>query len=94
MTGGLYGGGNDFGGGPLVSQGQGDIFLVKLDGDGQHVWSRGFGDPKHQAPAAVAAAATAVVAISGEPSGAVDFGDGLHMVAGNFPQAFVAVFGP
>jgi hypothetical protein len=94
VTGGLYGDGNDFGGGPLVSQGQGDIFLVKLDGDGQHVWSRGFGDPKHQAPAAVAASATGVVAISGELSGAVDFGDGLHMVAGNFPQAFVAVFGP
>jgi len=93
-TGGFYGDGNDFGDGPRVSQGQGDIFLVKLDGAGQHVWTHSFGDPKHQAPAGVAASATGVVAITGELSGEVDFGDGLHSVAGNFPQAFLAVFGP
>jgi len=34
----------DFGGGPLVRAGPGDIFTAKLDPKGAHVWSRRFGD--------------------------------------------------
>jgi hypothetical protein len=33
----------DFGGGPVTTNGTG-AFLVKLDGHGKHVWSRGFSD--------------------------------------------------
>jgi len=34
----------DFGGGPLTSAGDPDIFLVKLSADGYHLWSKRFGD--------------------------------------------------
>ena len=33
----------DFGGGPLVNKGDQDIFLVKLDEDGKHIFSRSYG---------------------------------------------------
>ena len=33
----------DFGGGPLTSEGAEDIFLVKVDPNGAHMWSRRFG---------------------------------------------------
>src|SRR5262249_53737798 len=34
----------DFGGGPLTSATLDDVFVVKLDASGKHVWSRLFGD--------------------------------------------------
>lgn len=33
----------DLGGGPLPSVGGGDLFVARLDADGQHVWSKRFG---------------------------------------------------
>src|SRR5579883_2710536 len=38
----------DFGGGPLTSAGGADVFLVKLDASGRHVWSTRFGDASDQ----------------------------------------------
>ncbi len=35
----------DFGGGPLVSAGGRDIYLARLDGFGDHIWSRRYGGP-------------------------------------------------
>lgn len=93
MTGGFYGA-NDFGGGPLESAGIGDIFLVKLDDAGEHVWTRSFGDAAHQAPAGVAAMSTGAVAIVGEIGGTVDFGDGPHVGPNTPSRGFVAAFGP
>jgi hypothetical protein len=46
----------NFGGGgmSLTSAGSDDIFLVKLDGAGGHLWSKRFGDSTSQSPAALA----------------------------------------
>ena len=41
---GSFSGKIDFGGGSLVSAGQRDIFLAKLDAAGNHRWSKRFGD--------------------------------------------------
>ena len=43
FTGSSFLAGADFGGGPLASFGDYDMFVVKLDKDGNHVWSKSFG---------------------------------------------------
>jgi len=48
----------NFGGGPLTAGGFNDIFLLKFDADGNHVWSYAFGDSvdtQHEAGRGVAA---------------------------------------
>ncbi len=65
----------DFGGGPLTSRGGADIVVAKLASDGQHIFSRSFGDVGEQQRAesiAVDAAGNAVIA--GVFDGSVDFG--------------------
>ena len=67
----------DFGGGPLTSRGGADLFVAKLASDGQHIFSRSFGDVGEQQRAesiAVDAAGNAVIA--GVFDGSVDFGTG------------------
>jgi len=38
----------DFGGSPLRCEGVHDVFLAKLDPDGEHLWSRSYGDAQDQ----------------------------------------------
>ena len=38
----------DFGGGPLTSAGDSDVFVAKFDGAGKHLWSKRFGDADQQ----------------------------------------------
>src|SRR5262249_34825323 len=79
------------GGGPLVSAGGmaspdgesesplqwgGDIFVTKLDGAGNLVWNRRFGDSDMQAPNAIAVSAAGDSALTGLLQGNADFGDG------------------
>jgi len=45
---GFFAGSINFGGGALTSAGADDIFLVKLDADGGHVFSKAFGDAEDQ----------------------------------------------
>src|SRR6185437_6832907 len=40
-----YSGTLNFGGTPLTSAGATDIFAAKLDSNGNHLWSKSFGDP-------------------------------------------------
>jgi hypothetical protein len=80
----------DFGGGALVSAGDFDVFVAKLDQvDGSHVWSDRFGNTVADAGTAVAVdPATGVVYLTGRFLGAVDFGGGaLANVGGR--DAFV-----
>ena len=44
----------DFGGGPLKSAGGKDIAIARLDANGQHLWSKRFGDWQNQYATAVA----------------------------------------
>jgi hypothetical protein len=73
---GLFAGTVDFGGGPLESAGATDAFVVKLDANGNHVWSRRFGAALDEHAFAVAIDAADGIAVLGGFVGTVDFGDG------------------
>jgi hypothetical protein len=73
----------DFGSGPLISAGGGDIFVAKLDPSGAPVWSRRFGDGAAQAGLSIVADSAANVFVTGYLNGAVDFGNGALTSAGN-----------
>lgn len=81
----------DFGGGPLVDAGGGDVFIAKFTADGAHVWSRRFGDANMQTAGALAVDAAGNVVIAGSFWGTTDFGGGPLVSAGN-ADVFVASF--
>ncbi len=88
-----FGGTSDFGGGPLVSAGTTDIYMVKLGPDGAHVWSQRFGDFASQIAYDVAGSSTGRVGITGSFSGGVNFGGGpVNSKGGN--DGFLTVFSP
>jgi hypothetical protein len=66
----------DFGGGPVPSAGDRDVFVAKLDADGEHVWTRTFGGPGIDRPWALALGAEGEVAVTGQFADSVDFGEG------------------
>lgn len=79
----------DFGGGALKSAGDYDVFVAKLDPDGEHVWSKRFGDAAPQRGGAVAVDGAGNVVVGGELAGTVDFGGGPRN-AGAEPAVFMA----
>jgi len=74
LTGYLGRGQLDFGGGPLV--GKDNAYLVKLDPDGNHLWSQSFGDITWQFGYSVAADPDGNVVMVGAFTNTVDFGGG------------------
>jgi hypothetical protein len=67
----------DFGGGPRTAVGGTDIFMVKLDSAGNHVWSKQLGAVSEQAVASdVAVDASDNILVTGWITGNVDFGGG------------------
>jgi hypothetical protein len=80
----------DFGGGAITGSGGEDIFVVKLDAAGNHVWSRGFGGGQNEQPLAVAVNANGDIAITGfYRSSNLDFGGG-NLAAGSVAdRAFI-----
>jgi hypothetical protein len=72
---GLLGGTAYFGGGPLTSAGKHDVFVVKLDPAGNHLFSRRFGDGEEQRVMDVAADGSGHIVISGRFTGTLDFGN-------------------
>ncbi len=84
----------DFGGGSLTSKGGADIFLLKLDPSGAHLWSKRFGDVDPQLGEAVEVDSGGNILITGSFGGQIDFGGGPLAVAGGlFSDIFVAKFG-
>lgn len=81
---GYFDGTVDFGGGPLTSAGSIDIFVAKLDAQGNHVWSKRFGDAGPQAGTVVKATPAGEVVLVSALGGAVDFGGGPLTSAGGF----------
>ena len=78
----------DFGGGPLTSDE--DIFVATFDADGNHIWSRRFGDVSCcQVGSSVAADGVGDVVVTGNFAGTVDFGGGSLTSAGG-SDIFVA----
>jgi hypothetical protein len=78
----------DFGGGPRSSKGSGDILVVKLDGSGQHIWSRVFGDKDPERSERVVVDAQGDVLMTGTFTSTIDFGGGPLTSAG-MRDAFV-----
>ena len=74
---GRFNGTIDFGGGPLISAGDPDIFLLKLSGAGDHLWSKCFGGAANaEAGNAVAVDDANDIVVTGSFNGTVDFGRG------------------
>lgn len=90
---GYFSGSIDFGGGPLLSGGFDDAFLVKLDGAGAHVWSKRFGNNTAQQATGVAVDPSGNVFVVGHFAGSIDLGGGVLVSAGNL-DVFVAKFSP
>lgn len=85
---GLFGGSVNFGGGTLVGAGSIDIFVVKLDAAGNHVWSKSFGGFSSEHASSVAIDPIGDVVVTGHSLGPVDFGGGTLPSGGDY-DAFV-----
>jgi hypothetical protein len=74
---GLFFGTIDFGGGPLISNGEDDSFVAKLDADGGHLWSGHYGGAFGMDRAnGVAVDDDDNVLVTGSFTDGTDFGDG------------------
>lgn len=92
VAGGSFGDSVDFGGGPLTSPETIDIFVAKLDRDGEHLWSKRFGDEKEQYITDLAITAEDDIVMTGSFEGAIDFtGEVLESALGT--DIFVAKLG-
>jgi hypothetical protein len=78
----------DFGGGELKSKGAGDLLVVKLDGEGNHIWSRVFGNKDPERAERVVVDAQGDVILTGTFTTAVNFGGGTLQTQG-LRDAFV-----
>ncbi len=84
----------DFGGGPLIQVGSTyDLFLVKFDPSGAHVWSRRFGDVDWEETRSIAVDRSGNTILTGSFGGALDFGNASLMCNGDF-DVFLAKFAP
>ncbi len=82
----------DLGGGVMGSTGSNDIFLFRFTADGEHRWSKRFGDAASQTPNDLVLDSTGAIYIVGEMSGSIDFGDGKPVTSSGGQDAFVAKF--
>jgi hypothetical protein len=89
FAGGIKGAPN-FGGGPLVSAGKADAFVTKLDGAGNHLWSKRFGDAGDQVALGVATDQAGNVIVAGVFQGTIDLGGGPLVSTGISFDFFVA----
>lgn len=71
----------DFGGGKLVSSGDEEAFITKLDASGAHVWSRRFGGKKKDAIHGVAIDPQGYVAVTGDFPDEAGFDDQAPLVS-------------
>ena len=88
---GQFTGSPDFGGGPLPSAGNSDIFVAKLDSSGGHLWSKGLGGADTDQGRSVATDTMGNVVITGDFEGAVDFGGGTLTAAAG-AELFIAKY--
>ncbi|MEQ9323974.1 MAG: hypothetical protein RIF41_32715 [Polyangiaceae bacterium] len=72
---GSFSGTTDFGGGPLDAAGNDtDLFVAKYDTNGDHLWSRRFGDSSRQSGLAIAVGSGGEIVVAGSFAGAIDLG--------------------
>ncbi|MDC3979945.1 hypothetical protein [Polyangium jinanense] len=80
----------DFGGGPLVSAGEKDLFVARFGPLGEPQWSKRFGDAAIQEATAVAIDPAGSIYVGGAIRGTTDFGDGQVLTSAGSDDAFVA----
>ncbi|MGH9202301.1 MAG: SBBP repeat-containing protein, partial [Vicinamibacterales bacterium] len=73
----------NFGGSNLTSLGQTDIFLVKLDAAGAHVWSKRYGATQADSGVAVAVDSLDNIYLAAKTKGTVTFGCNTHASVGD-----------
>ncbi|TKC94609.1 hypothetical protein E8A74_48255 [Polyangium fumosum] len=73
----------NFGAGTLTAVGLDDLFVLKLDSAGNHVWSRSYGDANSEGMRGVATDASGAVYFTGFFEGMVSFGGFVVISAGN-----------
>ena len=83
----------DFGGGPIEAAGTSDGFMVRLDDEGRHVWSRWFGGELIQFPGDLTLDSSGNPVITGSFYGLLELGEDLLASAG-YHDFFVAVLRP
>jgi len=71
----------DFGGGPRISAGRQDIFVLSLDSRGAFRWDHTYGAELIDTGASIAVSASGTVFVTGRFQNAVDFGSGLRTSA-------------
>lgn len=84
----------DFGGGALGASGVEDGFLVKLDGSGNHLWSRRVGSGGVDRIIDVTVDSAGNVIVIGSVSGTADFGAGPEPLVDGSSDLFVAKYAP
>jgi len=82
----------DFGGGPIDYAGGSDVFVAKLDGEGQVLFARGFGGATDDVLGAVSVDDEGNILLTGTFDGEADYGDGPH--AANELDQFVIKLDP
>ncbi|MDC0668544.1 hypothetical protein [Nannocystis radixulma] len=83
----------DFGGGKLGFEGLQDAFIVKYGPDGEHLWSKGFGDEGAQKLHGVDVDGDGRIVVAGEFSSTIDMGGDTLMSVG-LEDIVVAAFSP
>jgi hypothetical protein len=81
----------DFGGGTLTSAGGDEAFLAKFDSNGNHLWSKSFGQVGAEASTDVAVDASGNVYLTGYFNSTVNFGGSALFAVGGFDM-FLAKF--
>jgi len=80
----------DFGGGPLVSAGGRDLFVLQVASDGSHLYSRRFGSAADESVVGVALTPSGTIVVGGLFQDVIDFGYGeLESTGGS--DAFLAI---
>lgn len=85
---GSFQGSIDFGGGPLVGGKDKNVFVVKLDSKGNHLWSRKFDDPAFIAISSLAVDGLDNVIGTGQFGSQVNFGGGTRKSTGSGKSVF------
>ena len=80
----------DFGPGPIDAAGLTDVFVAKLDADGNTVWAEAFGDEEYQHLGSLAVDSAGRIALAGDYQGTIAFGDDVSMGDAGGPHAFFA----
>lgn len=83
----------DFGGGPIATAGNGDVFVARFSPAGGNIYSNVFGDANVDFAGGVAVDASNNIVVVGQFAGSIDFGGGMLTSAGNY-DIFVAKINP